>query len=84
MFLKKQKSNPFGLLFWGSCDNLVSVAEKKWNTPDSRKCNNCVDNSAEKRVLSAEDPSNNIKLEQANASPVDTADNGKKQCNFIK
>lgn len=52
------------------------VSEKKRNAPYCGQGDDCVDNSAEKRVLSAEDPSHNVKAEKANTAPVKSTDNG--------
>lgn len=53
----------------------VSFAEEKRNTPDSRKRNDRVHDAAEDRILTAKDPSNKVKSEQADATPVQSADN---------
>lgn len=52
----------------------VSFSEEKGNAPDSRKCDDRIDDAAEKRVLSAEDPGDKIELEKADAAPVQCAD----------
>ena len=61
----------------------VSFSEEKGNAPDSRKCDDRIDDAAEKRVLSAEDPGDKIELEKADATPVYSAYNYKRKCYFV-
>ena len=51
-------------------------AEEKGNTPDTRKRDNGVNDAAEKSILTAEDPGDDVKTEKSNASPVQCADDG--------
>ena len=55
--------------------NAFSRTEKKRNTPNTCESDNCVDDSAENGILSAEDPGHNVELEKSDASPVERADN---------
>ena len=52
----------------------VSFSEEKGNAPDSRKCDDRVNDAAEQGVLSAEDPGDEVKLEKTDAAPVQSAD----------
>lgn len=60
-----------------------SGSEKKRNAPNARKSDKRVDNTADKSVLSAEDPRNDVELEKTDASPVKCADNSQKQRDSI-
>lgn len=51
-------------------------AEHQRNAPDARKTDNCINDAAEQRGLSAADPGNDVKLEQADAAPVQRTDDG--------
>ena len=51
-------------------DYVLSFSEEEWYAPYSRKGNNGVYNSANQRVGTAEQPSNDVELEQTNTSPV--------------
>jgi len=53
----------------------LSFAEDQSYTPNSRKSNYCIDNSADNGHRSAADPSNDVKIEYAYATPVESADN---------
>ena len=59
------------------------ATKEKGNTPNARERNDCINNAAENCILSAEKPCNKIKLENANQTPVQAADDGKNQCNRI-
>ena len=59
-------------------------AKQQRNAPNTCKTYNSVDNAGEQRGLSAADPSNNVKLKQSDAAPVERADNGKDQRNTIQ
>ena len=61
-----------------------AVAEQKRNTPDCRKTYKRVDNSAYDTGLSAANPCNEIKLEDADSAPVDAADNCQDKTNFVE
>ena len=52
----------------------VSFAEEQRNAPNARECNDRVNDTAEESLLTAEDPSDDIKSEKSNASPVQGAD----------
>ena len=60
-----------------------NFAENERDTPNSGKGDDCVDNSADEGVLSAEKPGNGIELKQPNSSPIQGADDGKDQRNTI-
>ena len=60
------------------------ISEKKRNTPETRKRNYRIDYSAYDRVLSAEQPGNQVKLENTDETPVERAKYGKDQTDFIK
>ena len=62
----------------------VSFAEEKRNTPDSRKRNDRVHDAAEDRILSAKKPCDDIKPKKTDTAPVETADNGKNECNSVE
>ena len=50
-----------------------SRAEKKRNAPDSRDRDQGIDDAAEHRLLTAEEPRYYIKLEKSYASPVESS-----------
>ena len=47
-----------------------SFPKQKRNAPETCQTNDCVNNPAEQRTLSAKQPRNQIKLENTNESPV--------------
>jgi len=55
------------------------VTEEDRNTPYGGKRYQRVDHSANRGGLSAEEPCNDVKLENTDASPVQTSDDGKYQ-----
>jgi hypothetical protein len=55
----------------------VSLTEKKSNTPDTRKSNYRIHDSAEERHRSAAKPCDEIKLENTNATPVKSTNHRK-------
>lgn len=57
--------------------------EQQGDAPCAGQTHQSIDDPAQERILPAEDPSNQIKLKQADESPVQTADDGKKQCDRI-
>ena len=64
-------------------DLLMSSAEQQRNAPNSCKTYQCVDDPADYGILSTKDPSNEIKLKNADKPPVQGADNRKDQSNCI-
>jgi hypothetical protein len=63
---------------------LISLSEKKRDAPNARQGDDGVNDTADKGALPTTDPSDNIKLEKADAAPVERADNGKDQRNTIQ
>ena len=63
--------------------NAFPRTEKKRNTPNSCKSNDRVDDSAQDRILSAEDPRHDVKLKKSDASPVERAYYGNDQSDSI-
>lgn len=61
----------------------LTLAKQQGNAPKTCQTHQRVDNAAEDGILTAEQPSYQIKLENANQTPVQTADNGKNQCQSI-
>ena len=61
-----------------------SGTEQKGNAPKSRQGDYRVDDTADKGILSAEDPRYQIKLEQANAAPVHGANDDQQQCDSVQ
>ena len=61
----------------------LAGAEDQRDTPNACQGNDGVDDTAEQRGLSAADPSYNVKLEQTDATPVQSAQDGKNQRNAI-
>jgi len=58
---------------------VLTGTEEQRNAPNAGKSDNGIDNSADQSVLSSTDPSDNVKLEQTDATPVQRADNGQGQ-----
>ena len=63
---------------WSALDHFT-VAEQKRNAPQSRRANQRIDDTADDGGLSAEDGSDQIKLENADQPPVDGSDDDQKQ-----
>ena len=61
----------------------LAGAEDQRDTPNACQCNDGIDDTAEQRGLSAADPSHNVKLEQTDTTPVQSAQDGKNQRNAI-
>ena len=64
-----------GIFCWGLSDLAdgilcVSFAEEQGNAPDSRQCDDRINDAAEYCVLTAEDPCDKVKLEKTDATPV--------------
>lgn len=71
----------FGRLFVGRSKTIFP--EQQRNTPQRRKADQCKNDSAYQGSLTAEKPSDKVKLENSNRAPVDSADNDENQCNDI-
>jgi len=71
-------------LLLASVENLNAASEQKRDAPKCRKTDDGVDDSADHSGLSAEDPCDYIKSEQADASPVDTTDDSKDKSYPVK
>jgi len=63
---------------------LISLAEEKRDAPNARQGDDGVNDTADEGALPTTDPSDDIKLEKADAAPVERADNGKDQRNTIQ
>jgi hypothetical protein len=61
--------------FLFSFDDFIS-AKQKGNTPQACQTNDGVDDSAEQSILTTKNPGNQVELEDTDASPVQTADDG--------
>ena len=59
----------------GFVQRFIASSEKKSDTPERRESDHRVYDPGEQGGLSAKEPCNDIKSEDANASPVYTADN---------
>ena len=62
----------------------VLVSEKQRNAPNTCKRDYSVDDSAEKRARTTENPRYKVKAEKTYKTPVKTANYGKNKTNFIK
>ena len=62
----------------------VFASEKQRDTPHTRKGDYGVDNTAEQRACTAENPSYKVKTEKTYKTPVKTAYDCKNKTNFIK
>ena len=51
-------------------DKLISFSEQERNAPYSGKGNECVNDTAEDRILTAENPRYQVELEQTYTAPV--------------
>ncbi len=63
--------------------NGFSGTEQKGNAPETCERDHSVDDAAYQRILSAEDPGYEVKLEQADAAPVDGTDDHEDQGNSV-
>lgn len=71
----------FRRLFVGRSETIFP--EQQRNTPQCRKADQCKNNSAYQSGLTAEKPSDKVKLKNTDRAPVDSADNNKNQCNDV-
>ena len=67
------------LLLVGPFNDLFPVAEQKGNSPNPRQSNQGINDPADRRRLPAKHPGHNVKLEQADAAPVQRADDHQDQ-----
>ena len=75
-----------GFFFYlGILDGVVIPrTEQKGNAPDTRQGNDGVDDAGGHGGGAAADPSNQIELEQTNATPVESADDGNNERDTIQ
>ena len=59
------------------------LSEKQGNAPDTRQCNEGINNTGNDATLSAADPRDGIKAEQPDTAPVVSADDDQRQRDFI-
>lgn len=62
----------------------LSFAEEKGNAPNACKRDDGIYDAAEKRLLAAEEPRDDIEFEKADTAPVEAADDGEDKCDPIK
>jgi hypothetical protein len=62
---------------------LMTFTEQKGYAPKTSQTDHCVNDPAEQRILSAEQPGDKIKLKNAYQSPVQAADNGENLCQSV-
>ena len=68
-----------------SCDLFcIAFAEKERYAPNRRKCDDGIYDTAEKCILTAEKPCDDIKLKKTDTTPVETADDGENKCNSVE
>ena len=73
------------LLFASSCVvRRQLLLEKQRNAPDCSECNKGIYNTGNDCTLSPENPGYKVKLKNPDKPPVNTADDGEYQSNFIK
>ena len=62
---------------------VLSLPEKERDAPHARQGDDGIDDAADQRILTTADPGDDIKLEEAYAAPVESADNGENERNTI-
>ena len=62
----------------------LSFAEEKGNAPNARKRDDGIYDAAEKCLLAAEEPRDDIELEKTDTAPVEAADDGEDECDSVK
>ena len=67
-----------------SFEGMFMASEEKWDTPQSTKTDDGVDDSDHNGCLAAEYPRYDIEIENTYATPVDTAYDKQRKSNFIK
>jgi hypothetical protein len=64
-------------------DSVILFRKQKGDAPESRKCNENINDSGEQSGGASRDPSNGIEGEEANQAPVQCADDNQRQRDFI-
>lgn len=62
---------------------LFAFAEEERNAPDSRDGYKNVDCTGSKASCASKHPGNQVKLENSDETPVDSADNKQDECDFV-
>ena len=62
----------------------ITFTEEQGDTPYCRKRDDGIYDAAEDRILSAKKPCDDIKPKKTDTAPVETADNGKNECNSVE
>jgi len=63
---------------------LGQIVKQKADGPDGAQSDQCVHNAADNGIHTAEQPGDQIELENTDQSPVDSADDQQCQCDFIQ
>ena len=71
------------LIHFAYCAEFFSGTEEKGNAPDTGESDYSIDNSAEERIHTAADPSDDIKAKKTDATPVKSADDGNDQRDLV-
>ena len=58
-------------------------AKQEGNTPKTCQTDDCIHDAAEQGTLPAKEPCHQVKLENSHKAPVQTADDGKNQCQRV-
>ena len=66
-----------------SFPKLLGISEKQRDAPNGSESDHRVNDSRPKGRLTAEDPSDKVKSEKSDASPVEAADNAQRQANSV-
>ena len=77
------KGGSFHRLFPVTGVGTTLVPEQQGNTPDTGQRYHRIDDAADKAILATADPRHKVKLEQTDAAPVESADDGEDQCQCI-
>lgn len=64
--------------------NRIFVPEEQGNAPQCGQADQCVNDTADYAGRATADKGNQVKLEKTDQTPVDPADDGQDQSNFIK
>ena len=62
---------------------MLTLAKQQSNAPKACQTYDGVDDAADNRALSTEQPGHQVKLEDADKAPVDRTDDGEDQCDSI-
>ena len=65
-------------------DELLPVPEEEGDAPNTRQRDNRIDHATNGSALAAESPCHYVELKQADAAPVDGADDHKDQCQSVQ